>query len=73
MPDGSLHLIVDVWTSKQQQAVLGFKVQFIKDWILRTLVLGFKHFPEKHTGENIREKLIKILEESYSIRPQQVI
>lgn len=59
--DGSLHVIVDIWSSRQQKSVFGFKLQFIDlDWQMVNVFLGFKEFSKQHTAENMK----KIFQES---------
>lgn len=63
-PDGGLHFIVDMWSSRRRDAILGVKVQFVQEnWELVTMTLAFKYFPARHTGENIREAFQDILRE----------
>lgn len=69
---GSLHFIVDIWTSQQGKSIIGFKCQFIKDWSLKNLIVGFKHFPEAHTSENLREMLEDFLGKELKLSPDQV-
>jgi hypothetical protein len=64
---GSLHLIIDIWTSKQKTSVMGIKAQFIADWKLQQAVLGFQLFEESHTGENIKNLLKELLQNAYGI------
>ena len=72
LPPHGCHLILDIWSSKQKMSVIGFKGQFIKDWKMKRLVLGFKHFPEKHTGVNIKKALDDLLQEIFKLEPKQV-
>lgn len=39
LPKGSLHLIMDIWTSKQKMSVIGIKAQFLEGWKIK---LGIK-------------------------------
>lgn len=54
-PKRSLHFIVDLWSSRTRDSILGIKVQFVSKWELETYTLAFKHFPGSHTGDHIRE------------------
>lgn len=72
MPFGSLHFIIDIWTSQQGQSILGVKVQFIDQWKIKQLVVGFKHFPESHTAENIRDLVNDFLGKEMGLDPKQV-
>lgn len=51
---------------------MGVKVQFIHGWRMHQLVIGFQHFPESHTGDNIKRCLQSILEK-YGITNDKVI
>ncbi|XP_042143397.1 zinc finger BED domain-containing protein 4-like [Ixodes scapularis] len=51
----SLHFIVDLWSSRSRDSIIGIKVQFVSNWKLNTYTLAFKHFPGNHTGDHIRE------------------
>jgi hypothetical protein len=69
----SCHLLTDIWTSKQNRSVLGVTAQFIdSDWKFRNEVLGFKHFPLKHSGINIRDVLNNLISVSLGMSPQTV-
>lgn len=57
-PPGSLHFIVDLWTSKLRESVMGIRVQFLEEWRLHVKTLSFRHFTGRHTGEKIREVFI---------------
>lgn len=71
LPKGSLHLIMDIWTSKQKMSVIGIKAQFLQGWKMKQLVLGFRHFSESHTAVNIRELLDTFLDE-LGMKPDDV-
>lgn len=57
-PPGSLHFIVDIWTSRRRNSIMGIRVQFVKDWRLHLQTLPFRYFEGRHTGENIREVFV---------------
>jgi hypothetical protein len=65
--------MIDMWATKHKQQVLGIKAQYISDWKIRHVVLGFKDFPQSHTGENIKEALDSFLLTHFEIKPEQVI
>lgn len=74
LPNGTIHLIIDIWTSLQHKSVLGIKAQFLtKDWSMQQMVLGFLHFPVSHTGEEIQNKLTDFLATDYGLSLMQVI
>jgi len=57
----SCHFVVDIWSSRAKEAVIGIKTQFIDDdWSLMNYVVGFKHFPDHHTAANVRKKFNSI-------------
>lgn len=62
IPSGALHFIVDIWTSRTRNAVLGIKVQYVKDWHLQCHTLTFRHMQGRHTGDNIKETFVAELE-----------
>ncbi|XP_077536033.1 zinc finger BED domain-containing protein 4-like [Haemaphysalis longicornis] len=71
VPSGTLHFIVDIWTSRTRNAVLGIRVQYVKDWQLRCHTFTFCHMRGRHTGENIRETFVAELE-SKGVNEEQV-
>lgn len=71
VPEGGLHFVIDIWTSRCRQAILGIRIHFIKDWRLRHYTLSFRHLRGRHTGENIRETFLAELE-SRGISEEQV-
>lgn len=71
-PDSSCHMIIDIWSSRQRQSVLGLKVQFIDSaWTLRNKLLGFKHMPEEHSAANIRKRFSEQVRKF--LQPRQVV
>ena len=61
-------MIMDIWSTRSNQSVIGFKVQLIRNWKLVQLVLGFEDFPESHTAINIRKKLNALLTDRYKLK-----
>lgn len=54
----------DMWTSSKTQGYITITGHFIDQfWELRSCVLTTKHFPERHTAENISKTLKKQAEE----------
>lgn len=41
--------------------VLGINVQFIKDWDLKQMVIGFKHFSGSHTSPMVKGGVEEVL------------
>ena len=56
-------MIIDIWSSGQKLAVIGITAQYMKEGQLVKLNLGFRHFPESHTGSNIQIKLTEFISE----------
>jgi hypothetical protein len=50
----SVNVLLDIWSTRMQESVLGLQVQIIKDWKVKLMTLGFLSFPGLHTGANIR-------------------
>ena len=69
---GTIHLLFDLWSSKSKWSVLGIKIQYIQNGELKTRIVGFKHFSQSHTGENIRETIVKLLKEDLGLNQDQV-
>lgn len=57
-PNESLHFIVDIWTSRIRESIIGITVQFIQNWKLELHTVLFRHIEGRHTGENIRETFL---------------
>lgn len=53
----SVNVILDIWSTRMQESVLGVQVQYAKDWKVKLLTLGFLSFPEVHTGVNLKRKV----------------
>lgn len=69
---GSAHLLLDIWSSKQKEAVIGVQVRFIHDWKLQQYTLGFRHFPGTHDGKRIKDALETMLKETYGLNMYDV-
>lgn len=54
-PNDSVHFIVDIWSSRIRESIIGIRVQFVKDWKLELHTVSFRHIEGCHTGQNIRE------------------
>jgi hypothetical protein len=71
LPPKSISFILDFWTSRMQQSVIGVKIQYISStWVLENAVLAFKHCEGSLTGENIETIVSGILKESNVTRSQ---
>ncbi|CAG7723412.1 unnamed protein product, partial [Allacma fusca] len=69
----SLHLILDLWTDRQKNSVIGFKAQFIDtDWKMKNTVLAFRHFTSHHTSIEIRKIFDEVLRDTYKINAEKV-
>ena len=72
LPPESCNLIFDIWSSRQNMSVLGITVQYITaGWKIRNEVLGFRHFPEAHSSENIKNLLHSFMAD-FGLLPEQV-
>jgi hypothetical protein len=72
LPPKCLSVMLDFWTSRLQQSVIGVKVQYISsDWVLHNAVMAFKHCEGSLTGENIESIVTGILNE-YSVTRNQI-
>jgi hypothetical protein len=65
IPADSLSFLADIWTSRAGESILGTRCHYIdSNWELFSRSIGFQQFPERYTGDNIRNKF-KILLESF--------
>ncbi|GBC27451.2 zinc finger BED domain-containing protein RICESLEEPER 2-like [Rhizophagus irregularis DAOM 181602=DAOM 197198] len=61
---GLLSFTVDAWTSKNQLPFLGISVHWInKKWELQSLTLDFCLLSGQHSGENLAQQFLKVLED----------
>ncbi|CAG7722947.1 unnamed protein product, partial [Allacma fusca] len=68
-----LHVMLDLWTDRQKQSILGIKVQFItKDWKIQNYTIGFRHFTQRHDAPCIRRVFDSVLHDTYGIKPENV-
>ena len=59
-----LSFTVDAWTSKNQLPFLGISVHWInKKWELQSLTLDFCLLLGQHSGENLAQQFLKVLED----------
>lgn len=70
-PSNSLHFIVDIWSSRVRQSVMGIRVQYVKNWKLQLYTVSFRHIEGRHTGQNIRETFVAEMR-SRGVREPQV-
>lgn len=63
----TLHLMIDIWSSRRNVSVLGVQIRFIKNWQLHTCVVGFKQFDGKHDADSIRNKVQELLENELNL------
>ncbi|CAG7734859.1 unnamed protein product, partial [Allacma fusca] len=69
----TLHLMLDMWTDREKNSVMGIKAQFIsKNWKINNLVLGFRHFTSHHDSIAIRNMFNSVLKNSYKVDPVKV-
>ncbi|CAG7699138.1 unnamed protein product [Allacma fusca] len=68
-----LHRMLDLWTDRHKQSILGIKVQFItKDWKIQNYTTGFRHFTKRHDAPCIRRVFDSVLHGAYGIKPENV-
>lgn len=61
---GKLAFIVDCWTSSNQKAFQGIIVQgIIESWEIVTIPLDLTILDGSHSGENLAESFVTVLEE----------
>lgn len=61
---GHFSLMSDIWTEPSNNgSYLQVHIQFINNFELKNTVLDMKHFPQRHTGANIKNSLNLLLEE----------
>ena len=62
----------DIWTSHATESYLTVTIHFIDNmWKICSRVLSTEEMPERHTGQNIAERLIKIADE-WNIKAMQI-
>jgi hypothetical protein len=58
-------LTLDMWSDRRMRSFMGITVHFLStDMKLQSYLLDFKHFSEKHTGENMADHSAKVIENS---------
>jgi hypothetical protein len=65
LPEGSrLSLALDCWTSPFRQAFMAITGYFLdQEWDYREVLLGFEHLHGSHTGGNLSETVLQILQQ----------
>jgi hypothetical protein len=59
-----IHISCDLWTSSNSLAILGVVAHFVtEDGKLQRCVLALKDIIGKHTGENLAQAMVEVLEE----------
>ena len=56
-------LTTDMWSSRTNSAFLNITAHFLSEGKLCTKVLQCERFPERHTGDNIKDKLKEVLKD----------
>ena len=64
---GQVHLSFDMWTSTNSLALLGIVGHWIDGGAVQTALFGMKRLRGAHTGENMAEAVVSIIEE-YSLQ-----
>ncbi len=58
-----ISLTTDMWSSRTNSAFLNITAHYLLEDKIITKVLSCERFPQRHTGENIKEALLKTLQE----------
>ena len=63
LPD-KIALTTDMWTSIKKEAFMGVTIHYVNEqWKLQSFLLDIIHFTTRHTGINMVNALISLLEE----------
>lgn len=61
-PAASLALTLDYWTSLSNESYLGVTCHFIdEDWKMNVCTLAVDHAEQRHTSDNVRDQILKII------------
>ena len=61
---GTIHATVDLWSSRALEAIIGVRIHFFDEqFSLRMKTIAYRHFGERHTGENIAHEFESIIDE----------
>lgn len=62
---GKISFILDCWTSSNQVAYHGIIARWISaDWTLKEIILDLDILKGQHTGQNLADSFIKVLNEA---------
>jgi hypothetical protein len=62
--EGKCSLTADMWTSMNREAYLGITIHYVNsDWHLCNFLLDIIPFTTRHTGENIAQEIVRVLNE----------
>jgi hypothetical protein len=62
--EGKCSLTADMWTSMNREAYLGVTIHYVDlNWCLCNFLLDIIPFSTRHTGENIAQQIIRVLDE----------
>jgi hypothetical protein len=62
--EGKFSLTTDMWTSINRDAYLGITIHYVdSNWCLCNFLLDIIPFNVRHTGENIAQEIIRVLDE----------
>jgi len=59
--DKGLNPVVDIWTMKTGYSIFGTTAQYIHDWTMIKVVLGFEVISGSQTAENVKAHLNNVL------------
>lgn len=60
---GQVHISFDMWTSTNSLALLGVVGHWIHQGVTQTALLGLRRLRNQHTGENMSEAVVSVIEE----------
>ncbi|CAG7819877.1 unnamed protein product, partial [Allacma fusca] len=61
LSNGRIHPIIDIWSTRTHESVLGIKVQYLDDDLhMVNKLLAFEEFNEEHSSDNIKKKVQEI-------------
>lgn len=72
MPEKSVHVIVDVWLSRQKKSMLGIVLQYASAGAVKQIVAGLKDFEDMHKAEVIKTTINGFLYNELRLKPSQV-
>lgn len=72
MPEKSVHVIVDVWLSRQKRSMLGIVLQYASAGAIKQVVAGLRDFQDMHKAEVIKTTINAFLYNELRLKSSQV-